>query len=207
MPEGITDEQTGDQYYQTTSDHKNDGPNFRENSSSGAFFVTGVPASDWHLWRSNDSLFSVDDNQGLEEPSGETLDPADVADMLTFEELTRSINLSSGMAVNHLPGNSLPGVLEGPELQTNHTEAATFETGSTVIVDWFPSHGAGAPIPGIPQGSSIYNMHCAALSDLDWAPFQSQRDWEVARWAKLCSATSMAVSKLLAILEVCPYFV
>jgi len=174
MPEGITDERTGDQYYQTTSGRKTDGPDFRENSSSGVFFVTGVPASDQHPWRSNDSLFSVDDNQGLEEPSGETLDPADVADTLAFEELTRSIDLSSGMAVDHLPGNSSPGVLEGPELQTNHTEAATFETGSTVIVDRFPSRGAGAPIPGIPQGSSIYDMRCTALSDSDWAPFQSQ---------------------------------
>ena len=42
MPESITDERTGDQYYQTTSDHKNNGPNLSENSSSGAFFVTGV---------------------------------------------------------------------------------------------------------------------------------------------------------------------
>jgi hypothetical protein len=43
MPEGITDERPGNQYYRTTSDRENDGPDSSENSSSGAFFVTGVP--------------------------------------------------------------------------------------------------------------------------------------------------------------------
>ena len=108
----------------------------------------GSPST--HPQRSNNSLFSVDDNQGLEEPLGKTLDPTDVVDVHAFEELTGSINLFSGMAIDHLSGNSLPGVLEGPELQTNHTEAATFKTGSMVIIDWFPFHGAGTPIPGIP---------------------------------------------------------
>ena len=129
----------------------------------------GSPSA--HPWRSNNTLFSVDDNQGLEEPSGETLDPTDVADAHAFEELTGSIDLSSGMAVDHLSGTSSPGVLEGPELQTNHAEAATFETGTTVIIDRFPSCSAGTPIPGIPRGSSIYDTRCAALSDSDWAPF------------------------------------
>ncbi len=43
MPEGITNKQPGDQYYRTISDRENDGPNLSENSSSGVFFVTGVP--------------------------------------------------------------------------------------------------------------------------------------------------------------------
>ena len=67
-----------------------------------------------------------------------------------FEELTENINLSSMMAINHLPGDESPGDLEGPGPQTNETEAGTFESGSTVIVDHFPSHVAGALIPGIP---------------------------------------------------------
>ena len=122
----------------------------------------GSPSA--HLWRSNNSLFSVNDNQGLEEPLGETLDPADVADVDTFESLTGSIDLSSGMAIDHLSRNLSPGVLEGLELQTNHTEVATFEIGSMVIIDRFPSCGAGTPIPGIPRGSLIYDTCCAALS-------------------------------------------
>jgi hypothetical protein len=111
------------------------------------------------------------------------------------------------MAIDHLPGDSSPGVPEGLGPQTNQTEAGIFDTGSTVIVDHFPSHAAGAQIPGIPRGPSIYDLRHAELSDSDWAPFRSQHDWEVARWAKSCGATSVAVSKLLAIPEVCPNFV
>jgi hypothetical protein len=107
-------------------------------------------------------------------------DPADVMDTDTFEELTENIDLSSVMAINCLPGDESPGDPEGPGPQTNKTEAGTFESGSTVIIDHFPSHVAGAPIPEIPWGPSMYNLCHAELSGLDWAPFQSQRDWEVA---------------------------
>jgi hypothetical protein len=111
------------------------------------------------------------------------------------------------MAVDHPPSDSLPGVPEGPGPQTNQAEAGTFERGSTVIVDHFPSPAAGTAIAGLPRGSSIYDLRRAEVSDSDWAPFRSQRDWEVARWAKSCGATSIAVSKLFAIPEVCPNFV
>jgi hypothetical protein len=195
MPEAISDDQPGDEYYRATTDDLDDGPELGEDSSASA-----------HLLRSH-TFFSVDDSQGLEEPSIEMPDPADVADAEAFEELTRDVDLSSAMAVDHLPGDELPGVSEGPGPQTNQTEAGPFETGSTVIIDHFPSHAAGAPIPGIPQGPSIYDSRHAELSDSDWAPFRSQRDWEIARWAKSCGVTSTAVSKLLAIPEVCPKFV
>jgi hypothetical protein len=103
------------------------------------------------------------------------------------------------MVIDHPAGNSSAGVPEGPGPRANQTEAGSFNTGSTVIVDHFPSDAAGAPIPGIPWGRSIFESRRAALSDLDWVPFQSWCDWEVARWAKLCGTTSMAVSNLLAI--------
>jgi len=77
----------------------------------------------------------------------------------TFEELTRSINLSSTMAINHLASNSEAGVPEGPRPETNETEVGTFNTGSTVIIDLFPSNAVGIPISGIPQGYSIYKSH------------------------------------------------
>jgi len=79
--------------------------------------------------------------------------------------------------------------------------------GSTVVRDRFSLDAAGAPIPGIPQECSIYESCQAALSDLDWAPFQSWHDWEVVKWAKLSSVTLIVVLKLLSILEVCPIFV
>ncbi len=42
--------------------------------------------------------------------------------------------------------------------QTNQSKAGSFNTGSTVVVDHFPSDAAGAPIPGIPWGHSLYEM-------------------------------------------------
>jgi len=116
-------------------------------------------------------FFTVDDSRGLEEPLIETPDPADVADTDTFEELTGNIDLSSVMAVDHLPGDESPGDPEGLGPQTNETEVGTFESGSMVIVDHFPSHVAGTPIPGIPWGLSMYDLCHADLSDSDWAPF------------------------------------
>ncbi|KAF8264342.1 hypothetical protein EI94DRAFT_1772698 [Lactarius quietus] len=35
-----------------------------------------------------------------------------------------------------------------------------------------------------------------------WAPFCSQRDWEIVRWAKMCGPTSSALAELLAIPEI-----
>jgi hypothetical protein len=107
------------------------------------------------------------------------------------------------MDIDHLAGNSSAGVPEEPGPQTNQSDAGPFDTGPTVVIDHFPLDAAGAPIPGIPRGLSIYKSHQTTHSDSDWAPFQSQRDWEVARWAKLSGVTSTAVSKLLAIPEVC----
>ena len=144
-------------------------------------------------------FFTVDETQGLERPSVESADAADVVDTDAFEELTGSVDPPSAMVIDHPAGNSSAGVPEGPGPQANQTEAGSFNTGSTVVVDHFPSDAAGAPIPGIPRGHSIFESRRAALSDSDWAPFQSRRDWEVARWAKSCGATSTAVSNLLAI--------
>ena len=49
------------------------------------------------------------------------------------------------------------------------------------------------------------HAYSAALGggDNPWAPFNSKKDWEIARWAKLQGAGSMAFSELLAINGVC----
>jgi hypothetical protein len=135
--------------------------------------MLGTPST--HLLRSH-QFFTVDDSWGLEEPLIETPDPANVADTDTFEELTENIDLSSVMAINHLPSDESPGDPEGPGPQTNETEVGTFKSGSTVIIDHFPSHMAGAPISEIPWGPSMYNLCHVELSGSDWAPFQSQCD-------------------------------
>ncbi|KAI9448874.1 hypothetical protein BJY52DRAFT_1206479 [Lactarius psammicola] len=58
-----------------------------------------------------------------------------------------------------------------------------------------------APIPGLRQGSLVYDSSQAAFGASVWAPFRSQCDWEVAHWAKMCGPTSSAVTELLAISE------
>jgi len=85
----------------------------------------------------------------------------------TFEELTGSVDLLSPMAIDHPASNSEAGVLEGPGPETNETEVGMFNTGSTVVIDLFPSNAAGMPIPGIPWGYSIYELHRATFLDLD----------------------------------------
>jgi hypothetical protein len=65
---------------------------------------------------------------------------------------------------------------------------------SAVVVEPFSFGRPGAPIPGRPQGDPQ-----AASVGSQWAPFQSQLDWDVARWVKLRGGSSTAVSELLAI--------
>jgi phage FluMu protein Com len=66
--------------------------------------------------------------------------------------------------------------------------------------DKHPYHQAGAPMKK--TQSSDYN-YCIAMdsdnSSNPWAPFSSQMDWEIAKWAKLRGAGSTAFSDLLAI--------
>lgn len=155
-------------------------------------------------------MFTVDKTQELEQTSIETREPADVADADAFEELTESVDPPSAMIIDHPTGDSSAGVPEEPEEpapQTNQTEARSFNMELTVVRDLFPSEAAGAPIPGVPRGRSIYESCRAARLDSDWAPFQSRRDWEVARWAKSSGVTSAAVTKLLSIPDVRPIFV
>ena len=62
----------------------------------------------------------------------------------------------------------------------------------------FPFGNPGAPIPGMPEEPSYEQSHATP-----WAPFWSQCDWDIARWAKMHSTTSSAVADLLALPDVC----
>ncbi len=68
------------------------------------------------------------------------------------------------------------------------------------FVEDFPLGSAGAPISDMSQSMPGYQ----ALQDdlgLDniWYPFQSQCDWDFARWTKNRGPSSTAVTELLAI--------
>ena len=206
----ISDSQHGNEYHPTGDQVFNKVPELDDDSSSGASFASHVPnqgeGTFSHLLRS-DPFFTVYKTEGLVQPSIQAPDPADVADANAFEELTRSINQPSTMVIDHPADNSLADVPEELGPQTNQSEAGSFNTGSTVVVDRFPSDAAGAPIPGIPRGRSLYETCRAGLSGSEWAPFQSQHDWEFARWAKSTGVTSTAVSNLLTIPEVRSIFI
>ncbi|KAN0111330.1 hypothetical protein V8E52_008605 [Russula decolorans] len=93
-----------------------------------------------------------------------------------------------------------PDVLEVPAKQLIEFESHFSDT-SSVVVDAFPFGNPGAPIPGVPQGRSSYELFQVTQEGI-WAPFRSQRDWDIARWTKTHSTTSLAVANLLAIPEV-----
>ena len=68
------------------------------------------------------------------------------------------------------------------------------------FVEHFPSRVAGTPIPNmVPSVPGYQALRDNLGPDHIWYPFQSQRDWEFARWAKNRGPSSTAVSELLAI--------
>ncbi|KAH9168125.1 hypothetical protein EDB89DRAFT_1889949 [Lactarius sanguifluus] len=88
----------------------------------------------------------------------------------------------------HTPENTAPLVIQ--------TDS---KISSNVVVERFPNGHPGAPVTSTPEGASIYESTQQVLGESLWAPFQSQCDWEIARWAKMHGPTSSAVTGLLAI--------
>ena len=67
-------------------------------------------------------------------------------------------------------------------------------------IELFPSERAGSPIqPGSPVQSSFHRYQQRLDGDSKYAPFASQIDWEIARWAKIHGPSSAAVTELLQI--------
>lgn len=62
--------------------------------------------------------------------------------------------------------------------------------------DKYPDALAGQPLS---QQESFDTKYRRAVGGKDWAPFHSQMDWEIARWAKLRGPGSNAFSELLGI--------
>ena len=81
---------------------------------------------------------------------------------------------------------------------------ARLNDGCPVVVD-FPSVHAGEIIQQRLSGDEQYQRELAA-EDSAWAPFTSQMDWEIARWAKLRGPGSTAFTELLKISGVCAQY-
>lgn len=101
------------------------------------------------------------------------------------------------------------GIDEQGSPQTNQVEADDPDTTSTVVVDHFPFGSSGAPILDMPRGTLALAHESWRYTPMEsmWAPFRSQKDWELAYWVKMrSSCSSAAVDNLLAISDVCPFF-
>lgn len=147
------------------------------------------------------NLTCILDNNPLdfEDGSNNAPDNVDVMDADAFESLLQG---DGSTATNLDWRGPTEDIREGPEPPSVSIDVGNFEAASTVVVEHFPSGSPGAPIPGAPQGQSLYEAHQSAPGDSVWAPFLSQRDWDIAHWAKTRGPTSSAVTALLAIPEV-----
>ncbi|KAG2029427.1 hypothetical protein BDR03DRAFT_1018401 [Suillus americanus] len=87
------------------------------------------------------------------------------------------------------------------DIEPRHTERQQAEAplGQCPTIEEFPRRGAGAPLHC--AGTTAFKSYKDKLphSENLWAPFTSRIDYEVAKWAKLHGAGSMAFSDLLAI--------
>jgi hypothetical protein len=130
------------------------------------------------------------------------VDTADATDADAFQVLSQGDRDLTTTNACKIAVDRPPDVLEGltePSIEFD----SSFSDTSSVVVDVFPFGNPGAPIPGVPRGCTSYEQFQATLGNSNWAPFRSQRDWDIARWAKTHSISSSAVDELLAIPEVC----
>ena len=127
-------------------------------------------------------------------------DLSDVADLADASALEDLLGDPSNVLTHEQPmaADESPPPQPNPTHVGDHADTMDNSTASAVDVEQFPFGMPGAPIPGRAQDPSEYESQ-AMLMGSPWAPFQSQLEWEVARWAKLRGGTSTAVSELLAI--------
>jgi hypothetical protein len=98
------------------------------------------------------------------------------------------------------------GIPDIPPPESSAEVADQFEAGSlpapsqsSVVVVCFPFGSPSIPISGVHQGSPVDNTRPEESEDSIWAPFHSECDWSIARWAKMHGPTSSAMMELLAI--------
>ena len=126
-------------------------------------------------------------------------DPADITNADAFEELGQNYPFFATTIPDQPALDESLDMPDAPEQLPNDTEVGNTEA---IIIEHFPSASAGAPIPGMQQGDSVYESQRGADGDSIWSPFVSECDWVFARWAKTRGPTSSAVTELLAIPEV-----
>lgn len=136
-------------------------------------------------------------------------DDDDVADANTYEALLRFQDPPVfGPTQACLPQSPVNFSSELPGAPPDHLDSGGVLAGCETtgfIIEPFSSGNPGAPITGpdtLPGHVDLTQQSQESASDSVWAPFRSQCDWEVARWAKMRAPTSSAVDELFAIPEV-----
>jgi hypothetical protein len=128
-----------------------------------------------------------------------------------MEELTNGLTATNPEQVR--PVEPLLPALQGsivPLLaptQRTPPHANNSDARPPIVINHFPHGSPGTPVPGAHQGSSMYHSSQELFGVSCWAPFRSQCDWELARWAKMRGPSSSAVEELLAIPGVCLYLI
>jgi hypothetical protein len=145
---------------------------------------------------------SIDDLGASGDISIDPVDAADVADANALEDIQRDTS-SAVPPLDQLNNGTPP---EADETNSgNQRDAPDSSSAPAVVIEEFLFGSPGAPIPGRGQGASAFASQQTTFTGSPWAPFQSQLDWDIARWAKLHGQTSTAVSELLAIPGVSGY--
>src|SRR6266850_510313 len=160
------------------------------------FFFFRVCASESHI------SFTDEDASDSNGHSDKPPDPTNVTDANAYEELIETSGLFIASTSHEPMIYNMLEATEDPEQQTNQNEAGILETTSAPVVDQFPTHSAGALIPGISHGISAYECQEGPVNSV-WAPFASECDWDIAHWAKMRGPTSSVVGDLLDKSKVC----
>ena len=132
------------------------------------------------------------------------IDIDDVSDAFAFQTLT-AIQRTEHLAHQDIEQDPPDDGDEGPSAAAHvrlEAGATQSPSRSALVVDRFPFGQPSAPIPGTSQGLSTYELNRGMLGGTIWAPFQSQNEWELARWGKMRGPTSSALQELLEIPEV-----
>ena len=120
-------------------------------------------------------------------------DAADATDADAFEFLSRRPIDSAASSLEEVEIARSPDHLNVSQPPEDPPNRADSQPNTELVIQRFPFGRPGAPIDGAHQDATVYP------GDSVWAPFRSECDWEVARWAKMEGTSSSAITKLLAI--------
>ena len=166
------------------------------------FTIVSYPANTYsnspalHIYNLPDTYNDYDTNDADSDATS-SMDARDARDVHAFQPLSQGDAHLTTTNACEIAVDRPPDVLEAPGEDSIEFDSR-FSSTSSVLVESFPFGNPGAPIPGMPEEPSYKQSHATP-----WAPFRSQRDWDIARWAKMHSTTSSAVADLLALPDVC----